>query len=125
MSAAERLRDLPDDALVPVRWVRSLLSGGEAFDGVGTVEAASITGLDERKLRRLHRQWERTTAQGKRPPIRVSRKSNSDRSDLLFDRSDCYGYRREHGGGPRPLTVEVPKDPNDARAIARNLLRQG
>lgn len=121
MSAAERLDGLPDDALIPVRWVREILREGVAFDGIGTNEAAEITGIEPRKLRRLHHQWERVTERGQTPPIRVSRKSASDRSDLLFDRSDCYGYRRDHGGGPRRVGPPPSDDP-EADAIVRHLL---
>lgn len=93
------LEGLPDDALVPVWWVRQTIAGGQgtAFDGIGTSEASAITGIAARKLRRRHRTWERESERGQRPVIRVSRKSESDRSDLLFDRTDCYTYRRNQG----------------------------
>ena len=117
MTLPERLRELPDDALVPVRWIRSMLAeDAGTFDGIPTAEASSITGIPERKLRRLHDRWERAT----NPPIRVSRKGDAERSDKLFDRGDCYRWRRENGGAVRVLS-----DPDDPDAIADALLAEG
>lgn len=118
---------LPEDALdreVLVRMtVRELMEwqgakDAEPFDGVGTSEAAGIMDVPERKARRLARRWERES----RPEVRVRRKGGSPRSDLLYDRADCWSYRRAHGGGPR-RSGEVFEDEDDA--IAAEMIRKG
>ena len=127
---------LPDDATITltVGQLRALVEGRAApvFDGVGTTEAAEITGEDPRKLRRLWASWDRIQADGGRPEIRVSRKSDSDRSDLLFDRTDCYHYRERREGGSREdkRSEAVPSpapasDPDDVDAIVDALLQKG
>ena len=127
---------LPDDATITltVGQLRALVEGRAAavFDGVGTTEAAEITGEDARKLRRLWASWDRIQTDGGRPEIRVSRKSDSERSDLLFDRSDCYAYRdRREGAGTEPERSGAPPspapatDPNDVDRIVDNLLQKG
>lgn len=105
---------LPDDARVTltVAQLRALVEGRdrETFDPIGTNEAAQITGEHPRTLRRLWKQWDRQQADGQRPAVRVSRKSGSSHSDLLFDRSDCYAYRDAHG---EPDPEEVRRAPAD------------
>lgn len=106
-STAEKvraIRALPDDAQVPVGWVRELIDGGEPFDGVPTAEAAEILGIDtatgRRKLRRRWSAWKAAMDRGQRPPVRVSRKNpGNPNSDLLFDRADLYEYAKVDASG--------------------------
>lgn len=127
---------LPDDATVTmtVGQLRSIVEGRAAasFHGIGTSEAAEITGEDARALRRLWSTWDRVQKDGGRPRIRVSRKTNSPRSDLLFDRSDCYAYRQAGYGDARSSRSEAdrpqptpPSDPDDVDAIVDSLLGGG
>lgn len=122
---------LPDDARVTltVAQLRALVEGRdrETFDPIGTNEAAEITEEHPRTLRRLWKQWDRQQADGQRPAVRVSRKSGSSHSDLLFDRSDCYAYRDAHGdSGPEeaseaPVGDVVAENGGEIDAIAENL----
>lgn len=121
---------LPDDAQVTltVGELRAMLEGRdlETFEGVGTTEAAALTGETSRALRRLWGQWDRAQQDGRRPPVRVSRKGSSDRSDLLFDRNDCIAYgSKPSPPGPRAVADPEPdhSDPNDVDAIAARLQR--
>lgn len=117
----------------------------EPFRGVSTKRAAQITGLSARDLRRRHPQWHRIQQDHGRPEVRVSRKSTSPRSDLLFDENDCWKLRSENGGGPRPVddenqdnrkqqrstdsrtppaSEEYNGDPDDLEAITDKLLAE-
>lgn len=100
----------------------------ESFDGIGTTEAAGITGESTRTLRRMWSQWSDAQERGERPAIRVARKSACERSDLLFDRSDCYAYAsRQRGRDAEPAHVpppESPEGPDDPEAIADHLFAQ-
>lgn len=119
---------LPDDARVTltVGQLRALIEGRdlETFDGIPTGEAAKLTGEKERRLRTLWAQWDRIQRDGGRPPVRVSRKGASDRSDMLFDRSDCLLYRNRRPDAPvRPEPSPEPAgDPDDIDAITDRLL---
>jgi hypothetical protein len=102
--------------------LRALVEGRtDAFEGVGTVEAAKIAGEPPRVMRRLWHQWDRQQAKSERPEVRVSRKTGSPRSDMLFHAPDLFQYRRARAGGPR--LEPAPPDPNDPDAIADALFR--
>jgi hypothetical protein len=100
---------LPDDVKVTltVGQLRAMIEGRAAreFQGVGTTEAAEITGESPRTLRRFWRTWERIQHDGGRPSVRVSRKSSAGRSDLLFDRLDLMAWGGS-GEGKEPTRME-------------------
>lgn len=117
---------LPDDARVTltVGQLRAMLEGRDiaTFDGVSTADAATITGENERTVRRLWARWSREQKDGQRPEVRVSRKGASDRSDMLFDRSDCHAYRHRRQGPPPEPGAAPARDADDVEGIVGDLM---
>lgn len=79
-----------DQSVMPGRWIP--LS-----------EAINMTGVPERTLRDRAARWARMAKRGERPPVRVRKEGDAERSPWLFDESDCrvYGQGRSGTGGGR------------------------
>lgn len=93
----KKLKALPDEAQVPVGWIRQHLGEAEDLEWCGVKEAARATGLSAAKLRRRALVWGNQT----KPEVRV-RKRNADveGSMWLFCVEDCWRYRRTHADPP-------------------------
>lgn len=141
----KKLREYDPRGTVTVGWVLSELERAEAAgvgsmgDAVPTTVAAEIMGLTHegmaddkrasalRRLRRMAARWEAMQRAGRRPEVRVCRRGAAERSDWLFDRDDCYAYRRARGavrivGNDAP--VEGTDDASEAEAIAEAIFRK-
>lgn len=105
------LSALPDDAQVPVRWVREKLEQDGGEDGpaprVDTNTAARIMAKPKTTARALARRCWNMQREGLEPPVRVW----ADMTEAgrvvrwWYDERDCWRVRRDGGGGPRLLNT--------------------
>jgi hypothetical protein len=128
MNFKDVLESLPDTAFVPVGWIREQLAiEPERVSWVGTARASEILDEPERRVRRLAVRWERVAAAGRRPEVRVCRKSGAVHSHLLLCEEDCWELRRAKGAVVLETGTDVPNlgtPEAEDEAIADEIVRQ-
>lgn len=119
MTMAAAYRRMPADARLTMTVTEFLELAEEVARERGgvarwirTAAAAELAKVPTSTLRRQATGWALRMAEGKPVPVRVTKMSDAEKSDWLFDEDDCraYGAAREPARKAVPDTVPVDEE---------------
>lgn len=89
------------------------MTGGE-LTWIGTSEAVGhFDDMKRRTLRRRAKRWKKMQDEGRRPPVRVTKKTDSRNSDWQFCKEDCRRQGDDAEASAESLSPgELPSAPN-------------